>query len=235
MPNWCDTTIHISLRKFKSEKNKAKALKQFNEFVKKFEEANKDKKDEGQEFLRVFYPIPESLNITSGSTTDYGIAILLSQKYGEHSKIDEIMEYEWVRKNEAIKTRKDLIAHLTKGEHPSANLKEAQMAIENIEKYGCKDWYDWCVTNWGTKWDLDICDVDVDSEHMVITSLTAWSPCLEGVTKISEEYTHLHFRVDYSEPGVGFQGFAEIKKGICSDHCFEYDYSQDENEDDDDE
>lgn len=229
MPNWCDTTIQVSLKPTSSKNEKAEAQKQFDEFVKKFEEANKDNKEiENYSFLRVFYPIPKDLNITSGSATDNGIAVLLSSKYNDHKKIDEMLEWPWV-KNEGITNREDLIIRLTTGEHKDCtNLKEGQQAIDNIVKYGVKDWYEWCIQNWGTKWDININDINTNPNHLTICSSTAWSPCLEGVTKISEDYPLLHFRVDYAEPGMGFQGYAEIENGDCDDTCGDYDYSQDE-------
>jgi len=230
MPNWCDTTINISLRNYKSDKKRKEAEQQFNEFVKKFNDANKDKKDSEQKFLQLFYPIPETLHIAEGTTTDCGMAVVLAQKYNDFSKIDEIMQYEWVKKDKTIKTREDLIAYLLEptelGEKtPMANVEEGELAIENIKEYGCRSWYDWCVKNWGTKWDLDISDVQVHGFNMTIYSMTAWSPCLEGVTEISKDYPLLHFQVDYAEPGMGFQGFAEIHDGICNDNCSEYDFT----------
>jgi hypothetical protein len=35
-------------------------------------------------------------------------------------------------------------------------MAERQAAIEaiNIKHYGFKNWYDWCVAHWGTKWDV---------------------------------------------------------------------------------
>jgi hypothetical protein len=228
MPNWCDTTIQVSLKPTSSKEEKAAAQKQFDEFVKKFQEANKDVKIDNHSFLSVFYPVPEELKITSGSATENGIAVLLSSKYNDHSQIDKMLDYKWV-KDEGITDRDDLIIRLTTGKHKDCtNLKEGQQAIDNIVKYGVKDWYDWCVQNWGTKWDLSVSDIDISPSHLSICSSTAWSPCLEGVVKISEDYPLLHFRVDYSEPGMGFQGYAEIENGDCDDTCGDYDYSQDE-------
>lgn len=228
MPNWCDTTIQVSLKPTSSKEEKAAAQKQFDEFVKKFQEANKDVKIDNYSFLSVFCPVPEELKITSGSATENGIAVLLSSKYNDHSQIDKMLDYKWV-KDEGITDRDDLIIRLTTGKHKDCtNLKEGQQAIDNIVKYGVKDWYDWCVQNWGTKWDLSVSDIDISPSHLSICSSTAWSPCLEGVVKISEDYPLLHFRVDYSEPGMGFQGYAEIENGDCDDTCGDYDYSQDE-------
>lgn len=55
--------------------------------------------------------------------------------------------------------------------------KEAHEAKEqrNLDKYGVKNWYDWKVSRWGTKW--DICDYDlnyVNDEEVSISGNTAW-------------------------------------------------------------
>lgn len=47
---------------------------------------------------------------------------------------------------------------------------------ENIRKYGHKDWYDWRVNRWGTKW--DICEYElnsIDSDYVEFSGNTAWS------------------------------------------------------------
>lgn len=57
---------------------------------------------------------------------------------------------------------------------------DAQVAL-NVEKYGHRDWYSWCISNWGTKWDTESYDsptIDgTDGEFTVSVSFdTAWSP-----------------------------------------------------------
>ena len=48
----------------------------------------------------------------------------------------------------------------------------------NLKKYGHKDWYDWQVNTWGTKWDPDVTDFDYQPDTGVMTCFfdTAWSP-----------------------------------------------------------
>lgn len=94
-----------------------------------------------------------------------------------------------------------------------------QKEVENVKKYGDKNWYDWCVNNWSTKWDFGR-DQDVtlknDPRRAVIAEKngrkyveigfdTAWSPPLGFY-----EYMHTHhgFKVEaqYFEPGMGFVG-----------------------------
>ena len=75
----------------------------------------------------------------------------------------------------------------------------------NLAKYGFRNWYDWCVANWGTKWDL--CEVTVtrDSDnHVTLGFDTAWSPPIEAYAKLEE----LGFEIEafYYEPGMAFCG-----------------------------
>lgn len=83
---------------------------------------------------------------------------------------------------------------------------EAQKA-RNIEKYGVKDWYDFCVSRWGTKWEVDgtsDAEVSEDGKHLSVGFDSAWSPP-EGVYAALVEQG---FSVDamYWEPGMCFCG-----------------------------
>lgn len=86
----------------------------------------------------------------------------------------------------------------------------------NIEFFGHKDWYDWCVANWGTKWDIDPFHVSrLDRNTLSIAFNSAWSPPIQFYEFLeSEEY---EIKATYYEPGVGFVG--EYSEGI--DRCYE--------------
>ena len=78
-------------------------------------------------------------------------------------------------------------------------------------KYGHPDWYDWCVCNWGCKWDIEEATPSLDdsySSEVVSGSIgfdTAWSPPIE-LYKFMES---VGFQIDamYFEGGMAFYGF----------------------------
>lgn len=82
----------------------------------------------------------------------------------------------------------------------------------NRVKYGHADWYDWCVANWGTKWEPDFDLVDDDIGRMVLRGDSAWSPPIELVQEVSRRY-RLTFRMVWSELGCDFVGAAVIRNG----------------------
>ena len=90
--------------------------------------------------------------------------------------------------------------------------KERKLA--NVEKYDAVDWYDWCITNWGTKW-ADCHTQKVDESETVDHSLkkvmfrfdSAWSPPVEAFDTIAMLFPKLMFDLRYEEPGMCFQGF----------------------------
>lgn len=86
-----------------------------------------------------------------------------------------------------------------------------QLAIEkkNIDKYGYKDWYDWCCDKWGSKWgDYDT----IYLEEMETPNLrayrytTAWSPITEAIRKFARKFPNLVFINTFEEGGMGFLG-----------------------------
>jgi hypothetical protein len=81
---------------------------------------------------------------------------------------------------------------------------EAQME-SNLAKYGAKDWYDWNVANWGTKWDVTLENVERKDDNTITASFdSAWSPPIEAYAKLED----LGFEVDakFYEPGMAFCG-----------------------------
>jgi hypothetical protein len=90
---------------------------------------------------------------------------------------------------------------------------------ENLEKYGAGNWYDFCVSRWGTKWDVtDECGVDItnDGRTMSASFESAWSPpCGVYEELVDQGYEVIAY---YYEPGMGYVG--KWEDGI--DDCHEY-------------
>jgi hypothetical protein len=84
-----------------------------------------------------------------------------------------------------------------------------QREQENLVEFGHKNWYDWCVANWGTKWDINAENngepaVADDGLSVQFSFDSAWSPPIAAYEKMEE----LGFTVDafYYEPGMAFCG-----------------------------
>jgi hypothetical protein len=81
--------------------------------------------------------------------------------------------------------------------------------------------YDWCVTNWGTKWNAT--DIDLSFRHnkskKKLTAIygfyTAWSPPIGFVDAAADRYPTLRFKFSYREEDGGRGGFVIHRaKGI---------------------
>ena len=76
-----------------------------------------------------------------------------------------------------------------------------------VEKYGYSNWYDYCVNEWGTKWDCGEqgnSDIHPDGRMLHTFFDTAWAPPVYAYEKLEA----LGFRVDaqFYEPGMAFAG-----------------------------
>ena len=140
-------------------------------------------------------PMPDSLNITSGSTTDSGIAVL-RYRAGDKSKILEMLTWHWV-KEEGITDPDALVERLI--EKGSANLVEAQAALDNVEKYGVADWYGWANKYWGTKWNA----YSQEKFENEISFQTAWSTPYPLMVALSLKYPDAEFNVRYADEDLG--------------------------------
>jgi hypothetical protein len=93
----------------------------------------------------------------------------------------------------------------------------------NIKKYGHRDWYSWCCSNWGTKWGACEFDwtsfitendkVDDDAKYIGAYFESAWSPAEGLIRQISKQFPTLVFSLVYTEEGDAFVGCSVFRNG----------------------
>ena len=71
------------------------------------------------------------------------------------------------------------------------------------------NWYDWCVANWGTKWDVTNVFVQDDTEEDAVTFAfdTAWGPPVEAFRYWAEQDGRVTYRMAFIEEGMMFVGW----------------------------
>lgn len=98
-------------------------------------------------------------------------------------------------------------------------VEQAQLEADtarNVEQLGYSNWYDYCVSEWGTKWDCGeqgASDIHPAGRMLHTAFDTAWSPPIAAYDKLLE----LGFGVEamYYEPGMGYAGV--YSNGGCDD------------------
>jgi len=93
---------------------------------------------------------------------------------------------------------------------PSQMSEEEQVAL--IEKYGAADWYQWCVNNWGTKWDVSLEGLEITDNGDGTASIdgwfdSAWAPPISAYNTFCDDMDNCSLTASYHEPGMDFGGF----------------------------
>ena len=163
-------------------------------------------------------PMPEEIKVTTKGNEDLAyIAFICDGKrltieeFLERSKsseenimlCDEITRYLWNEtKDERISRIFD--RYLQEWDSGNANkmLDEGILLVSNIRNYGAPTWYEWCVENWGTKWNS--CDTYISGNALCFW--TAWSPCLPVIEAMSKMFPDVIIDYWYEEPGMSFCG-----------------------------
>lgn len=172
-------------------------------------------------------PMPEDLNIESGSLThdcaklyinamhessdEYKkYAALYVQSFGKdlamsETEQDKDMKYALLHKDyqsnqPMFKTKADVYAY-------------GKKALDNYEQYGAKDWYDWRIKHWGTKWNA--CDTQInDPSEADVYFNTAWSAPIPVLDELSKRYPDLSFEYNFADEDMGYNtGSMVIKNG----------------------
>jgi len=92
---------------------------------------------------------------------------------------------------------------------PDAQAKLEAQEQANLAKHGYKTWYDYCVHEWGTKWDIgDGNGIQTWDDHELIVYFdSAWSPPIAAYEKLMDQGFTVY--ATYYEPGSAFAGIFE--------------------------
>ena len=173
-------------------------------------------------------PMPSSLMIEAGSSTERGIEIYLtavnpdSPNYGlpkipkdEFNKLANDLNAESRFTRYKARLSDEEIQNYTT--HASfeelANL--GKVAVSNLINYGSITWYGWSLRNWGTKWNS--CDSkrgdDNDHEFQFKTAWSAPHPVIEALAKTYPDVKITH---EWADEDIGQNcGKCEYENGEC--------------------
>jgi len=81
--------------------------------------------------------------------------------------------------------------------------------------------YDWCVNNWGTKWDIfDVVHASLEGDTLEVSFATAWSPPVEALVTGMAKHGYI-FDMFYEEGGDCFIGLAQGDGELHLNHSYE--------------
>lgn len=156
-------------------------------------------KTESSEFdFNQIAPMPKELDIESSSDGKVGMEYLL---YKSNDGFERYVDtYENVEK--LSEERKSRIIELGK------------KYLSNIAKYGYTNWYDWCLANWGTKWNAY--DIEKRDDYTIEFN-TAWSGVPKLIRQLSLKFPEVEFEYIYADEDVSYNtGQGTIKNGVMN-------------------
>lgn len=170
-----------------------------------------DKETGGKYFdFNKLIPMPESLNIESGSRTDRAIVYYLTNRctiplecldkdareiiYGT---VTNILSKNWAQ---TVFIRTFEWAYKARPYEQDKLYSGGEKYVNNYKNYGATTWYDWCREHWGTKWNACDCEI-VDAD--TIKFQTAWSAPIPVIDKLAEMYPEAHIEHWWADENTG--------------------------------
>jgi hypothetical protein len=113
--------------------------------------------------------------------------------------------------------------------HSETFFADGGVGIEEREKYGKNNWYDWSVENWGTKWNC--CETvlsDEEEDKLSYYFDTAWDPCVPIAQAIAKKYG-VNVELIYADEDIGYHcGLVEFDENGNQINCEYYENNQQE-------
>lgn len=188
-------------------------------------------------------PMPEALNIEAGSKTDQGIWLYLmaADPYDEWPQA-KVWGYEKLQPETYMKLKtmfpdgmenhywresaKEIRSNCTENQKGRVKmlLELGKQAAENMLQYGAKDWYDWCIKHWGSKWNAYGSSNMKNSEPNQLVFLSAWDSPEPVIQKLSQLYPDFLLKHQWADENLGYNlGERYYRAGkLEMEHVFEY-------------
>lgn len=160
------------------------------------EQIQNDKSGLGSMDFNKIIPMPESLDIQSGSMTRCGLEayqdfVEICTLAGTRRGLD-LLNIPQASEDAFLKLRPDI---------RQEDWALGRTAFRNIQLYGAPTWYEWCIQNWGTKWNA--CDCNAAPDANTVTFLTAWSAPHPILQKLSEMYPDIVMEHQWADEDIG--------------------------------
>lgn len=156
-------------------------------------------------------PMPESLNVESGSRTEQAVIYYLTNRLvipigclnPDDRKIADALVENMFSKNwlQEVYNRTQEWAYNAPMSKKDEMFSMGQIYVDNYKKYGAATWYNWCIDNWGTKWNALGTGKWIDED--TITFKTAWSAPLPVIEKLSEMYPDRDVIIKWADEDEG--------------------------------
>jgi len=137
---------------------------------------------------------------------------------GKNKEVEEILEF--IKKNEKRKFSFEKIIPIP------PHILRGNLGAKEIEICGKDNWYDWCCSNWGTKWDAFGVVVEIkktsnsvnfitekDKAVAKIFFSTAWSSVEIVIATLSKIFPKITFEYAFKEETESFLGKVTFKGG----------------------
>jgi len=84
------------------------------------------------------------------------------------------------------------------------------LSQQTISENPNRNWYDWRINNWGTKWNAyDFNDIEPGSYGFC----TAWSPPIPVIRALSKLFPEVRIEIEYHDEGDEFKGRMVFRNG----------------------
>lgn len=144
-------------------------------------------------------PMPESLNIESGSRTDRGLKaykeFLEIYTFGRKVENLDLLNVSAESEEKFLEIRKDV---------ERGDWELGKKAFQNAYQYGYSTWYEWSINNWGTKWNSYGYSEDMSYAKMdALYFTTAWSSPHPVINKLAEMFSDIKFSHEWADEDIG--------------------------------
>ena len=170
--------------------------------------------EEGEKYFdfNKLIPMPESLHLDSGSMESLAVAVALERIRKSLGRTSTSIEVKSVFLEDLEERVKGHLESRWNKENSEEDLVELGMKyLRNAALYGSTSWYDWCIKNWGTKWNSYSYSTISDDE---IEFQTAWSAPTPVIEKLAEMYPNIEIEHYWADEDMGNNsGYRYYHKG----------------------